>query len=80
MLSVSKKKGKAKHTQQQQQDLPPPPSSQSSSEGALGSQDESGGGTVAADVGGAEQGNSGTVKILLNFKRYVFDPNKRMIQ
>jgi hypothetical protein len=23
---------------------------------------------------------SGTVKIALNFKRYVFDPNKRMIQ
>ena len=79
MLSVNKKKGKAKQTQQQPQDLQPP-SSQSSSEGAVGSRDESAGGTVAAGVGGAEQGNSGTVKILLNFKRYVFDPNKRMIQ
>lgn len=32
-------------------------------------------------TGGAELGGvSSAVKITLNFKRYIFDPNKRMIQ
>ena len=36
-------------------------------------------GATASSVDSTGQ-SSGTVKIALNFKRYVFDPNKRMIQ
>lgn len=43
--------------------------------------------TVSSDSGASASASmdatgqsSGTVKIALNFKRYVFDPNKRMIQ
>lgn len=39
-------------------------------------QQPGGQGSEGAELGGA----SGAVKISLNFKRYVFDPNKRMIQ
>ena len=66
MLSSSKKKGKNK--QQSDQD-------DQHSGGGRGSK-------VAVHVtGGAELGGtSGAVKITLNFKRYIFDPNKQMIQ
>ena len=70
MLSTGKKKGgKAKQVTQPDQST----SGHGSSEGAGG---ESTGAAMSA--GGLEHGT--TVKIVLNFKRYVFDPNKRMIQ
>ena len=70
ILSTGKKKGsKAKQAAQSDQLS----GGQGSNEGASG---ESAGATVSA--GGLEHGT--TVKIVLNFKRYVFDPNKRMIQ
>ena len=64
MLSANKKKGKSKQQQ------------------AAAAAATSGSGTTAsqgASVDAMGQ-SSATVKIALNFKRYVFDPNKRMIQ
>ena len=69
-LSTGKKKGsKAKQVAQSDQ----PTSAQGSSEGASGE-----GASAMVSAGGLEHGTA--VKIVLNFKRYVFDPNKRMIQ
>ena len=65
MLSANKKKAKSKQQQ-----------------AGTAAAATSGSGTTAshgASVDAMGQ-SSGTVKIALNFKRYVFDPNKRMIQ
>ena len=69
MLSTGKKKGKSKQQQQQQ----------SSPSGAAGAAAVGVDGTSNGSSAGVEQGSS-VVKIALNFKRYLFDPNKRMIQ
>ena len=67
MLSANKKKSKSKQQQA----------------GAAAAATSGSGTTCTASHGASVDAmgqSSATVKIALNFKRYVFDPNKRMIQ